>query len=101
RAGKRNCYVCLAFTRRMACWECYAAARYWYCSWLHLILYNGNILVSSEGWWKCNVDASFYGTSVQTGRGWGVVNDHGTFVAPGTNICNHHLARCVGEAMAI
>jgi hypothetical protein len=39
---------------------------------------------TSEGWWKCNVDASFYETS-----------------AAGTNICNHHLASCEGGAMAI
>jgi ribonuclease HI len=55
----------------------------------------------SEGWWKCNVDASFYGASGQTGWGWCVRNDHGIFVAAGTNICNHHLATCEGEAMAI
>jgi hypothetical protein len=30
----------------------------------------------SEAWWKCNVDASFYGASGQTGWGGCVRNDH-------------------------
>jgi hypothetical protein len=34
----------------------------------------------SEGRWKYNVDACFYGTSGQTGWGWCVRNDHGTLL---------------------
>ncbi|XP_045790350.1 uncharacterized protein LOC123885137 isoform X2 [Trifolium pratense] len=54
-----------------------------------------------DGWWKCNVDASFSQASGQTGWGWCIRNSQGVFVAAGTNMSMHKLAIVEGEAMAI
>ncbi|MCI48709.1 cytochrome P450, partial [Trifolium medium] len=53
------------------------------------------------GWWKCNVDASFFEASGSTGWSWCVCNSEGAFIAAGTNICTHNLTTMEGEAMTI
>ncbi|CAJ2629979.1 unnamed protein product [Trifolium pratense] len=53
------------------------------------------------GWWKCNVDASFFNTSGHTGWSWCIRDSNDNFVAAGTNINKYHLSILEGEAMAI
>ncbi|GAU14356.1 hypothetical protein TSUD_309160 [Trifolium subterraneum] len=54
-----------------------------------------------DGWWKCNVDASFSRVFDRTGWGWCMRNSNGAFVAECTNMSMHELTTVEGEAMAI
>ncbi|GAU31898.1 hypothetical protein TSUD_270830 [Trifolium subterraneum] len=53
------------------------------------------------GYFKCNVDASFYDIEGATGWGWYVRDHRGRFVIAGTNIMHQRLNTLEGEAMAI
>jgi ribonuclease HI len=54
-----------------------------------------------DGWWKCNVDASFSHSPCYTGWGWCLRDSAGCFSAAGTNICRNTLTVVEGEAMTI
>jgi ribonuclease HI len=54
-----------------------------------------------DGWWKCNVDASFFQNPSITGWGWCVRDSAGSFVAADTNSCRHSFTVAEGEAMAM
>jgi hypothetical protein len=53
------------------------------------------------GWWKCNVDASFYGNTEHTSWGWCIHNLQGQFVAAGCYYVADKLTIIEGEALAL
>jgi ribonuclease HI len=54
-----------------------------------------------DGWWKCNVDASFSQNPVALGCGWCVRDSAGMFVAAGTSSSNCTATVAEGEAKAL
>jgi ribonuclease HI len=54
-----------------------------------------------DGWWKCNVDASFSQNPSYTGWGWCIRDSAGSFIAAGTDHYNHTLTVAEGEAKAL
>ncbi|KAK2442300.1 hypothetical protein QL285_013507 [Trifolium repens] len=55
----------------------------------------------SEGYLKCNVDASFYNLAGATGWGWVIRDSSGNFKLAGSNIVHSPLSVLEGEAMAL
>jgi ribonuclease HI len=54
-----------------------------------------------DGWWKCNVDASFSQNPHGMAYAWCLRDVNGEFIAAGTNSCNFHVTVTEGEALAI
>jgi ribonuclease HI len=54
-----------------------------------------------DGWWKCNVDASFSQNPNGLACGWCVRDAGGLFVAAGTIFCNATVTVAEGEAVAL
>jgi ribonuclease HI len=54
-----------------------------------------------HGYYKCNVDASFYNLTASTGWGWVLRDAHGGFKLAGSNIVPTTFSVIEGEAMAL
>ncbi|GAU40324.1 hypothetical protein TSUD_221720 [Trifolium subterraneum] len=54
-----------------------------------------------DGWWKCSVDASFYGDAGHTSWNWCIRNSQGQFIAAGCNKILEKLTTYEGEIMAL
>jgi hypothetical protein len=54
-----------------------------------------------DGWWKCNVEASFSQNPSAMGCGGCIRDSAGVFVAAGTHSSRHIVTVAEGEAMAI
>jgi ribonuclease HI len=54
-----------------------------------------------HGYFKCNVDASFYNLSASTGWGWVLRDAHGGFILAGTNVVPTTFSVIEGEALAM
>jgi ribonuclease HI len=54
-----------------------------------------------DGWWKCNVDASFSQNPNVVAAGWCLRDHAGSFVAAGSNVCRFSVTAAEGEALAL
>jgi ribonuclease HI len=54
-----------------------------------------------DGWWKCNVDASFAQNPNSLAWGWCIRDAAGSFVAAGSGTCSYKVSVAEGEAKAL